>query len=109
MINRLGRYACLISLAGMINVVLPEVSRADCTKQDLHKEEQKAAGSILLYRQKDKAFNDYVKIHSFDKQARTLEDAKRAQFALVQADYDAMKASGCLAKSTIKWPLGLRK
>jgi hypothetical protein len=109
MINRLGRYACLISLVGMINVVLPEISRADCTDKDLKAAEKQAASSIVLYKQKDKAFNDYVKTHSFDTQARTLENAKRAQFALVQADYDAMKASGCLAKSKIKWPLGLRK
>jgi hypothetical protein len=109
MINRLGRYACLISLAGMINVALPELTRADCTDKDLQKEEQKAVEQIRIYRQKDKEFADYVKTFSYNDQARKIEKERNALLPKVQAEYDAMKKSGCLAKSKLKWPVAVKK
>jgi hypothetical protein len=109
MIKRLTRYAWLISLVAMTTVVLPEVSLADCTKQDLQKWEKKAGESIVTYKQKKKAYDDYVKTHSNNDQARKLEKQKNDQLALVQKDHDAMKAAGCLAESKLKWPIGINK
>ena len=109
MMKRLTNYACLISLVGMTAVVLPNASLADCTAKDLQGWEQKAAGAILAYKAKQKEKNEYVKTHAAMGPAyKTLEKEEADKLAGVQKVHDDMKAKGCLTKSKLQWPAGVR-
>jgi CRISPR/Cas system type I-B associated protein Csh2 (Cas7 group RAMP superfamily) len=118
MIKRLVRYTSLISFVGLLTFVLTDVSMADC--QSLEKDATKSIVQYKLDKKKydadNKAFQDYVKIHSFHGVAPQLEKVKDAsskvantQLKVVQGDYDKMKKQGCLANSKLVWPPGIKK